>query len=191
MPGNPTAKKARKKQKAPQRLGPEVWKAIELAVVAGGLTFAEVARRFNVDIHTVMMRSRRGRWAVPTRISKRVRALQSERLRNKENGYMDRETAAKARECNDQAVEAAAESWIQKGERHRALSFDFAHNSLREIAMTGLPITDWAECEKADRMARRASGLDSCERSQNVNVAMQLVETRLTAISLALPKDAL
>ena len=103
----PASQKARKKPKKPQRLGPEVWKAIEVILAAGGLTFSEVAKRFDVDVHTVMMRAKRGRWVVPARISQ---ALQ--------NGYMDRETT---RKCNDEAAAIISESWAKSGEQHRSL----------------------------------------------------------------------
>ena len=62
-----------------------------------------------------------------------------------------------------------------------------AHNSLKAAAKAGLPVTDWAEAEKADRMARRASGLDSDENSR-IQIGIALVEARLQAINL--PKDA-
>ena len=59
-------------------------------------------------------------------------------------------------------------------------------NSLKAAAKAGLPVADWAEAEKTDRMARRASGLDS-EEGSRLQIGLAPIETRLQAINL--PKD--
>jgi hypothetical protein len=60
---------------------------------------------------------------------------------------------------------ARAESWGQKGEEHRALAFRLAHDALKKLSKKRVPPpADWQEIEKADKMARRAAGMDDGER---------------------------
>ena len=60
------------------------------------------------------------------RSQKRVEALQK--------SVTERAVCEGNRACNDQAVEIIAQSWAERGEAHRALAFQLAHNSLREAA---------------------------------------------------------
>ena len=92
------------------------------------------------------------------------------------------------RHCNDQAVEIIAQSWAERGEQHRLLAFQLAHNSLKTAAKRGLPIEDWRDADLADKTARRNAGLDS-EEGSRIQIGLALIETRLQAINL--PKDAL
>ena len=124
------AKKARKKPKAPQQIDEATWLAIEKAVVAG-MGFSEASRAVNV--HTIIMRSRRDHWPTSSRVEERARLLQASLQRQSE-------AAQERRNGNDQALEAAAESWAQKAERHRALAFDFAHGALRTASKAPPPI---------------------------------------------------
>jgi hypothetical protein len=163
-------------------ISPATWEAVKSACIAG-MGFSEAARTFGINnAHAVIMKSRAQHWPIPSRVQERACQLQQQLQRQSE-------AAQEARNVNEEAIEAAAQSWAQRGEMHRSLTFDFAHNALKAAARTGLPVTDWAEAEKADRMARRASGLDDSERNQNINIGMQMVEARL--INLSLPPDAL
>jgi hypothetical protein len=69
-----------------------------------------------------------------------------------------------------------AANWLQKGEKHRALTFRIAHDALKKLSKKRVPLpADWAEIEKADKMARRAAGLDNDEATK-VNVSLNLVQ---------------
>jgi hypothetical protein len=180
-----SVRKPRKKPRPPQVISPETWKAIEAAVCIGGLGYSECARKFDVSVFAIMQKARRNKWPVPSMIQKRAEALQSERYKKvQEQRYKPYE---QQRNSNAQAAEVIAQSWAEKGEQHRALAFNLAHSSLKTAAKTGLPVTDWGEAEKADRMARRSSGLDDAE-AHNVSIGMQLINFRLENIQL--PKDA-
>jgi hypothetical protein len=114
---------------------------------------------------------------VPSRIEERTLALQ-ERYK----------ACQQHRNCNEHTVRIIAESWAEKGEKHRAIAFDIAHSALREAARKGLPIGSWRDADLADRTARRAAMLDSEEKCR-IEIGMALINARLEKIDL--PKDAL
>ena len=161
MPANSDAAQLRKAKKAiagvrkaqPQAISPETWKAIEAAICIGGLGYSEAGRKFNISPHAIMMRAKRHGWAVPSKIAKRVEALQK--------SVTERAVCEANRHCNDLAVEIIAQSWAERGEQHRLLAFQLAHNSLKPAAKRGLPIEDWRDADLADKTARRNAGLDS------------------------------
>jgi hypothetical protein len=126
-----------------------------------------------------MARSKRHKWPVGSRIQRRVEALQEARYKARER-YKPYE---QQRNSNAQATEALAESWVERGEAHRAVAFDLAHNALRDAAKKGLPIESWRDADLADKTARRSAGLDDEERSQ-IEVNLALVNARLEAINL-------
>jgi hypothetical protein len=177
------AKKARKKPKAPQVIAPEVWVAIEKACCAG-LGYSAAAREFGVSVFAVMARSKRHGWPVGSRIQRRVEALQEARYKARER-YKPYD---QQRSSNAQVTEAIAESWAEKGEAHRALAFDLAHNALREAAKQGLPIESWRDADLADKSARRNAGLDNSD-ARNVSIAMTLINDRLEVLTETLPRE--
>jgi hypothetical protein len=91
------------------------------------------------------------------------------------------------RHCNDQAVEIIAQSWAERGEQHRTLTFNLAHSELIAVSKRGLAIEDWSSAEKADRMARKACGLDS-EEGARISM-MALINDRLEVVVQTLPKQ--
>jgi hypothetical protein len=77
------------------------------------------------------MRAKRHGWAVPSKIAKRVEALQK--------SVTERAVCEGNRACNDQAANVIAESWAERGEVHRAVAFQLAHDSLKAAAKKGCP----------------------------------------------------
>ena len=59
-----------------------------------------------------------------------------------------------------QPLAVAAQSWAQKGEAHRVQVFAMASRALASIADTPPDLTNWADIERAARLADRAAGLD-------------------------------
>jgi hypothetical protein len=175
LPANLDAAKARK-ARPPQQISPETWKAIELAIVAGGLGYSETGRKFNVSPHAIMMKAKRNGWAVPSKIAERTKALQARYKACESN-----------RNRNEGVIQTVAESWAERGEQHRLLAFDFAHNSLKAAAKAGLPVASWRDASLADAVARKSAGLDF-EEGSRIQIGLALVEARLQAINL--PKDA-
>jgi hypothetical protein len=96
--------------------------------------------------------------------------------------------AEQRRDVNEMTTETLAQSWAEKGEAHRAVAFQLAHDSLKAAAKKGLPIESWRDADLADKSARRNAGLDN-EEGSRIQIGLALVETRLQAINL--PKDAL
>jgi hypothetical protein len=173
-----TKKKLRKKPRPPQLISLETWKAIELAIVAGGLGYSETGRKFGVSPYAIMMKARRHGWAVPSKIAERTRALQAR--------YMACESD---RNSNEEVIQAVAQSWAERGEQHRAVAFQLAHDSLKAAAKKGLPIESWRDADLADKSARRNAGLDDSD-AHNVSIGMALINYRLEHL-IHLPKDAL
>jgi hypothetical protein len=182
MPASSDASSAKKKTRKspPRQLSEETWQLIQAAICIGGLGYSEAGRKFGIEPHAIMMRAKRHGWAVPSKIAKRVEALQK--------SVTERAVCEANRHCNDQAVEIIAQSWAERGEQHRLLAFQLAHNSLKTAAKRGLPIEDWRDADLADKTARRNPGLDS-EEGSRIQIGIALVEARLQAINL--PKDAL
>lgn len=176
------AKKPRKKPRPPQQIDPAIWAMIE-KVVCAGMSFSAAAREYHVSVFAIMQRARRNKWPVGSRIQRRVEALQEARYKAQER-YKSYE---QARNANEMVTEAIAESWAERGERHRNISFDLASSALRKAARKGLPVRTWRDASLADSVARKASGLD--HDTSSVTLGLQLVEYRLQSISL--PKDAL
>jgi hypothetical protein len=122
--------KKRKKHKSPQAIEPATWDAVKAACVAG-IGYSEAARVFGIrSPHAIIMKSRRDRWPIPSRVEHRAQALQARLQRRSE-------TAQERRNGNDATTETLAQSWTEKGEAHRALAFQLAHDSLRKAAKTG------------------------------------------------------
>ena len=145
--------------------------------------FSEAARTFGINnAHAVIMKSRTQHWPIPSRVQERACQLQRQLQRQSE-------AAQEARNGNDKAIEAVAETWAERGEMHRQLAFNLANGALRQAHREGLPVTSWRDAHAADAVARKACGLD--HESTAVNINMALVNTRLEAVSLILPKDAL
>ena len=139
-------------RRKPQKISEKTWRSVEAAVCAG-MGYTEAAKRFGIrSPHAIIMRARRNRWPVPSRIKERTRALQlSVKARAEAN--------EEQRDCNEKSIEALAESWQERGEQHRIAAFRAAHNAFLKACLPA-PET-WRELELADRIARRAAGLDS------------------------------
>ena len=178
--------KPRKTPKPPQKIDGATWLAIEKACCSG-LGWSAAAKQFNVSVFAIMQKARRNNWPVGSRIQRRIAALQEARHKAQEY-YKPYE---EARNANEKAIEAVATNWSERGEAHRQLAFTMAHGALRTASKAPPPIESWRDIDLIDRCARRNAGLDDGERNQTVNIGMQMIQTRLEAVSLILPKDAL
>jgi hypothetical protein len=173
--------KAREKPRKPQLIEEATWDAVKSACIAG-MGYSEAARTFGIrSPHAVIMRSRRDKWPVPSRVEERARQLQDSLQRRSE-------AAEQRRDCNEITTETLAQSWAERGEQHRALTFQLAHSELKASYKRGLPIEDWSAAEKADRMARRAAGLDS-EEGTRISIGMEVINQRLETIDLPVTLD--
>jgi hypothetical protein len=172
----PASQIARQKPRKAQVIAPEVWLAVEKAVCAG-MGYSQAARAFGIrSPHAIIMKSRRDKWPVPSRVEERARQLQDSLQRRSE-------AAEQRRDGNEITTETLAQSWAERGEQHRVLTFNLAHSELKAASKRGLPIQDWSAAEKADRMARRAAGLDS-EEGTRISIGMEMINQRLDTIDL-------
>jgi hypothetical protein len=170
------SKRPRKKPRKPQQISEATWLAIEKAVVAG-MGYSEAARVFGIrSPHAIIMRSRRDKWPVPSRVEERARQLQDSLRRRSE-------AAEQRRDGNEITTETLAQSWAERGEQHRAVAFQLAHDSLKAAAKTGLPIESWRDADLADKTARRNAGLDD-SKARKVSIGMTLINQRLDSIQL-------
>lgn len=112
------------------------WLAIEQAVSAG-LGFPEAEIKFGVKADTIRRRSARYKWVMPKHVAAVIRAK------------------------NEIAVQKAAENWLEKGEQHRTDAFKIASESVKKFKPKAPK--NFRELEAADKIARRAAGLDTGE----------------------------
>ena len=59
-----------------------------------------------------------------------------------------------------QPLAVAAQSWQQKGEQHRTTIFAMTQRALAAVAECPPELTNWADIERAARLADKAAGLD-------------------------------
>jgi hypothetical protein len=161
------------------------WKAVEGAICVGGLGYSEAGRKFGIEPHAIMGKAKRNNWPLPSMIQKRAEELQKARYKAREHYKPYEET----RNGNEEVIQAVAETWAEKAERHRSLAFDLAHNSLKTAAKAPPPVESWRDVDFLDRIGRRSAGLDDSERNQTINVGMQLINQRLEIITADLPKE--
>lgn len=79
--------------------------------------------------------------------------------------------------ANEEVTQSLAESWAEKGDQHRALAFSLAHTSLQKASVE--PPQTWRDVELADRIARRAAGLDEGSQTVEAKFSLQLIHQRM------------
>lgn len=123
------------------------WREIELACVAG-MDYAEAAVKFDVKVGTIRKRAIRHNWPTPARIGARAKELAL-----KGGG-------------GEGVIEAAARTLVERGEKHREHVFTQSHEAIKKSKVK--PPRNWKDYEIADKVARRAAGLDTAENVQQV-----------------------
>lgn len=82
------------------------------------------------------------------------------------------------RQVAQKAAEKAVDKWMERGEKHRDVAFELAHESLKK--MKPVAPKNFREAEAADKIARRAAGLDVTDTVQqtliNINEAMEAAD---------------
>ena len=158
------------------------WEAVKSACVAG-MGYSKAAKTFGIrSPHAIIMRSRRDKWPIPSRVEERARQLQAS-LQTRS------EAAEQRRDFNAVTTETLAQDWVSRGEAHRALIYELTKTALRRLGNKPPPLEAWADFERADKAARRACGLDDCEATRNINIGMQLINQRLEIVTTELPKE--
>lgn len=126
------------------------WSGVQRLIESGALSYAEAAERMEVSVEAVRQRAYRERWLSPERVRRAAGVL--------------------CRVMPEDVLEDAAESWRERGQRHRLHVFDLAHQALVRAELPA-PKT-WRDAQVADNMARKAVGLDddSAKGSPIINV---------------------
>jgi hypothetical protein len=122
------------------------WALAKDACCSLGLNQREASEKYGLSYDALRKRCEREEWPLPERVSKAVTVLSHNRL----------------------LVEKQAETWLEKGEKHRSLAYKMAHSALQDAASCPPEVKDWSDVERIDKMARRAAGLDNGD-SVNVN----------------------
>jgi hypothetical protein len=77
---------------------------------------------------------------------------------------------------NREIARNEAESWLEKGEIHRGMAFKVAHQAVARAMKSPPEVKDWADLERADKMARRAAGLEQDVAAQGNAFTFTLVK---------------
>ncbi len=117
-----------------------------------GMSMPEAARLYQVKYDTIKQYVKRNKVVMPSR------KLQHNIERNLHAAV-------------EAAVEKIAEKWVEKGEAHRVVAFEKAHESVKKFKIKAP--ANFRELEAADKIARRAAGLETADTIQqtliNVN----------------------
>ncbi len=119
------------------------WPTVRSAVEAGA-SYAKCAEVFGIKETAIRKRASLDKWLVPSRL----------------RGIVSRASVRRVSQEVSQTLgeRAVAESWQERAESHRALMFGKATEALRAAVPPAL--RTWRDLEIADRVARKAAGLE-------------------------------
>lgn len=106
-----------------------------MALTAKTSTWAELAAKFGVKENTLRAYAIRNKWPCPSNVKRAVQKAQK------------------------QAIAESGVDWLQRGEKQREIAWKLAHGALKK--KKSLPVRNWKDAETADKMARRAAGLEN------------------------------
>ena len=126
-----------------------VWAEVDQLLIAG-CPVKEIAAKFNIRENSIYVHAKRHN--IPTSATVKT-AIQ---------------TAVKGK------VEALIEEWERKGNEHRELAFKLAHQSLKK--MKPRAPKNFREAEAADKIARRAAGLETADTKQQTLINLHAID---------------
>ena len=124
------------------------WQPIRTAICVGGLSYEEAAQKFGVKANTINRRAQREGWTV-TDLDK----VEIEKVKN--------------------LSRAVRESWAERGEAHRNTMFGLATRAIAESKLSAPK--NWRDLETADKIARRAAGLEDADAQGRTIVNLALL----------------
>jgi DNA-binding transcriptional regulator YhcF (GntR family) len=149
------------------------WPAIQEAATNEALTINELAERFGVKAATIRRAYDRKKLVLVSKIIPQVQRRIAEKVAQ-------------------QTIERKTDEWLARGERHRKVAFDLAHDSLK--LMKPKAPRNFREAEAADKIARRAAGLDVSDTVQqtliNINEAMDSSDEPVPVQAFTIPNEA-
>lgn len=124
------------------------WQPIRTAVAVGGLSYEEASKKFGVKANTINRRAQREGWTVTD---------------------LEKAEIAKVKELSA----SVRQSWAERGEEHRNKMFGIATRAI-EAANLSAP-RNWRDMETADKIARRAAGLEDADAQGRTIVNLALL----------------
>lgn len=121
------------------------WTPIRSAVESG-LPYAKVSQIFGIPEQTLRKQASRNRWITNTVVQKLT-----------DSG----ETAAVTNQSHEAIRAAITETWAEKGAKLRRVMFRKAFNAVKQSSVQ--TPKNWRDLEIADKLARRAAGLDTAD----------------------------
>lgn len=121
-----------------------------------GMTIKELAKKHNCGENVLKQRSRREKW-----------------MEFRPETHLVKSDNKVAPHLVD-AAKNVAQTWLEKGENYRKLVFDKAAFAVENANLT--PPKNWKDAEIADKIARRAAGLDNLETQINTIIGVGNLE---------------
>ncbi len=133
-----------------------------------GVSDPDLQAKFGVSKNAIQQRRFREKWITPATIAQEALVQQA---RNKARG-MGNQSIVRGVSETPTAIAVVASTVAEKGEAHALRVLDFASRMTAEaIAGEKVPTpSNWKELDTADRMARRAAGLDKPQTNVQINV---------------------
>ena len=129
------------------------------SAVESGVPMEKVAARFGIKFHTLRKKAQRQGWITPADVEKA--------MNQDEPGLSQSLSQASSKEAR---VALLAETWAEKGAKLRRVMFKKAFNAVK--ASTVQSPKNWRDLEIADKLARRAAGLDTADNQVNLSFSV-------------------
>ncbi len=125
------------------------------SAIESGLPYAKVSQIFGIPEQTLRKQASRNKWITNTVIQKLTESGESASVTNQSQA----------------AVRAAiTETWAEKGAKLRRVMFKKAYNAVKQSAVQ--TPKNWRDLEIADKLARRAAGLDTADNQVNLSFSL-------------------
>lgn len=124
------------------------WQPIRIAVMTGGLSYEEASKKFGVKANTIGQKAKREGWKITD---------------------LERAEVERAKALSN----AVKQSWAERGEQHRHRMFGIATKAI-EASNLAAP-KNWRDMETADKIARRAAGLEDADSQGRTIVNLALL----------------
>lgn len=134
---------------------PVNWDAIRIEF-AHGISIPELARKYSLSQGTLKARSAREKW-VDMRPETHAKGVAT----GLQHGILE---SAKA------GAKVVGESWAERGESYRRMIFEKTSKLMDQATLA--PPKNWKDADVADKMARRAAGLDNLETQVNTIIGL-------------------
>lgn len=162
------------------------WENIKTAV-CGGIPYRDVSRSFNVKEMTIRQRAFREKWPTPANVQAKIEELRARIIPSKplDNNKLSTEKGQDFQLVNGDMsrdlTTMIASDWLTKGEEHRQIMYKISQKALSTVSKRAQKLENWQDIERADKAARRATGLDGGDEAK-VNVSLTLVNQRIMAL---------